>query len=184
MRAGRRQCDEVSSVRGVSDSATARRALLKLLQLPELGDAPLPRQASDLLDLVDRLDAHPALLSKSSDGTLHEIRARLGDRWSSLILVLLRASAFRPATLRKVINLVARREGEISDRILTLQLRHLERDGLVQRTICSEMPLSIEYRITDLGRSLLVIWDQLRDWTFVHGTKVQAAQRAFDGRGT
>ena len=65
---------------------------------------------------------------------IREVFARLGDRWSVLLLLLLRASDFRHATLRRLVGTVAA-EGEISQRMLTLRLRSLESDGLISSVV-------------------------------------------------
>lgn len=70
----------------------------------------------------------------------------------------------------------------ISQRMLTLTLRHLERDGLVLRTVHPVVPPRVDYELTPLGRSLLTIIDPLVAWTREHRAEIVSARTAFDGR--
>jgi DNA-binding HxlR family transcriptional regulator len=82
---------------------------------------------------------------------------RLGDRWSMLVIILLGSRSHRYNELHRAI------EG-ISQRMLTRTLRTLEADGLVTRTVYPTVPPSVEYGLTDRGRSLLVPVSALADW--------------------
>lgn len=86
---------------------------------------------------------------------------RLGDRWSMLVIILLGQRTHRYNELHRAI------EG-ISQRMLTRTLRILETDGLVTRTVHPTNPPSVEYGLTDLGRSLLVPVSALADWAVAH----------------
>ena len=86
---------------------------------------------------------------------------RLGDRWSMLLIILLGQRTHRYNELHRAI------EG-ISQRMLTRTLRILETDGLVTRTVHPTNPPSVEYALTDLGRSLLVPVSALADWAVAH----------------
>jgi DNA-binding HxlR family transcriptional regulator len=72
--------------------------------------------------------------------------------------------------------------GGISQRMLTLTLRNLERDGLVTRTVYPEIPPRVEYALTDLGRTLTDPLDALWDWAAAHQDEVKAARAAYDGK--
>jgi DNA-binding HxlR family transcriptional regulator len=72
--------------------------------------------------------------------------------------------------------------GGVSQRMLTLTLRGLERDGFVTRTVFPTIPPRVDYALTDLGRSLLVPIQALGDWAFAHIPVIEAARREFDGR--
>src|ERR1700733_5107669 len=76
------------------------------------------------------------------------ILARVGDKWSVLIVMLLGAGPRR-------FNEIKRMVGGISQRMLTLTLKGLERDGMVTRTVTPTIPPRVDYALTDLGRSLL-----------------------------
>lgn len=90
---------------------------------------------------------------------VREIMARLGDRWSALLLAVLATGSYRHAALRRIIAVVSA-EKAISQRMLTLRLRALERDGLVGRSVFPSVPPAVTYSLTPLGRQLA---DRLED---------------------
>jgi len=102
------------------------------------------------------------------------VLARIGDKWSVLIVSRLGAGARRFNELKREI-------GGISQRMLTLTLRGLERDGLIQRTVFPTVPPRVEYALTPLGFSLLEPVTALGDWALANKTKIAAAQQKFDG---
>lgn len=83
---------------------------------------------------------------------------RFGDKWSVLVLVILGAGG----TLR--FNAISSTIGDISQKMLTVTLRTLEADGLVKRKVYPEIPPRVEYELTDLGKSLLPVIENLVDW--------------------
>lgn len=105
------------------------------------------------------------------------IISRIGDKWSVLTIMCLAAGPRRFNELKRVI-------GGISQRMLTLTLRGLERDGLVTRTVFPTVPPRVDYELTDLGRSLTGPVQALGRWAFENKTTIEAARRAFDGGGT
>jgi len=68
----------------------------------------------------------------------------------------------------------------ISQKMLTQTLRHLERDGLVERRMYTEVPLRVEYSLTQLGESLLPVLIPLMQWSQEHLKAIEAAQQQFD----
>ena len=80
----------------------------------------------------------------------------IGGKYKALILWHLSAGTLRFSQLQKAVN--------ATPRMLTLQLRELENDGLVSRTVYPEVPPRVEYAMTDLGRSLMPILTAIRDW--------------------
>jgi DNA-binding HxlR family transcriptional regulator len=100
---------------------------------------------------------------------------RLADKWSLLVVELLGDDTRRFSELRRQID-------GISQRMLTLTLRHLERDGLVTRTVYPVVPPRVEYRLTTLGSDLLAAIGPLVAWTRAHLDEVAAAQAAYDAR--
>ena len=86
------------------------------------------------------------------------ILSRFGDKWSVLIMVTLHANG----TLR--FSDMQRAIGDISQRMLTVSLRTLEADGLVNRKVYAEVPPRVEYRLTEMGASLLPHLQALIDW--------------------
>ena len=112
------------------------------------------------------------------DTTSCEIRDlldRLADKWSLLVIELLGTGTHRFTELHREID-------EISQRMLTLTLRHLERDGLVTRTVHPVVPPRVDYTLTDLGRSLLVAIEGLVWWTRAHRDEIAAARSGYDAR--
>jgi DNA-binding HxlR family transcriptional regulator len=101
------------------------------------------------------------------------ILARVGDKWSILIIVLLGDGPKR-------FNEIKRTVGGISQRMLTLTLRGLERDGLVIRTQHQTIPPRVEYELTRLGQSLWEAVEPLSTWAQAHVRQVSQAQAEFD----
>lgn len=104
---------------------------------------------------------------------VREVLHRVGDKWSVLAIALLGDGPRRFNELRKSI------EG-VSQRMLTLTLRNLERDGLVTRTVFPEIPPRVEYELTRLGETLLEPISALADWAAEHRTSIQDARTKFD----
>ena len=100
---------------------------------------------------------------------------RVGDKWSILVIALLDQGTRRFTELRREV------EG-ISQRMLTLTLRQLERDGLVERTVYPVVPPKVEYRLTELGSTLLDSVRGLVGWAMAHRGEVAAARAAYDAR--
>ena len=104
-----------------------------------------------------------------------EVLARVGDKWSVLIISLLCDGPRR-------FNEIKRMVGGISQRMLTLTLRGLERDGLVTRTVFPTIPPRVDYELTDLGRSLWKPVEALGTWAREHLPEIEAAKARFDKR--
>jgi DNA-binding HxlR family transcriptional regulator len=107
-----------------------------------------------------------------------EVLARLGDKWSPLLLLVLRTGSFRHSTLRRLVGTIAT-EGDISQRMLTLRLRDLERDGLISRQVVSEVPPAVLYALTAAGLGLVQQLDALLTWASQHREAIRAAQQRF-----
>ena len=104
-----------------------------------------------------------------------DILARVGDKWSVLVVMLLGNGSKRFNEMRRLI-------GGISQRMLTLTLRGLERDGLVTRTVFPTVPPRVDYALTELGRSLLPPISALGAWAFGHRAQIDAARLAYDAK--
>jgi DNA-binding HxlR family transcriptional regulator len=104
-----------------------------------------------------------------------EVLERVGDKWTVLVIVTLGRGPKRFNELRRSI-------ASISQRMLTLTLRFLERDGLVVRTAHATIPPRVEYALTELGRSLLVPVDGLGCWALKNRQKIAQARQRFDAR--
>src|ERR1700689_1714574 len=98
------------------------------------------------------------------DQPMREVFARIGDKWSTLLLHLLRTGNYRHAVLRRLVSTVGA-EGRISQRMLTLRLRTLERDGLIERRVIpTTHPPGVQYLLTDGIRSLRAQSGSLMQW--------------------
>jgi len=102
-----------------------------------------------------------------------DILSRVGDKWSVMIVMLLGPGPRRFNEIRRAIN-------GISQRMLTLTLRGLERDGLVTRTVFPTIPPRVDYELTPMGQSLRCPIDALGEWAFAHRDEVDAARARFD----
>jgi DNA-binding HxlR family transcriptional regulator len=102
-----------------------------------------------------------------------EVLARVGDKWTVLVVTALGEG-------RKRFNELRRALGSISQRMLTLTLRGLERDGLVTRTVFPTIPPRVDYELTGLGRSLLDPVSRLGLWARQNRSAIEAARRRFD----
>jgi DNA-binding HxlR family transcriptional regulator len=110
---------------------------------------------------------------------MREVFARVGDRWSLLLMLVLRTGRLRHAILRRLVGAVSA-EGAISQRMLTLRLRGLERDGLIARSITPSVPPRVDYTLTPLGLDLLIEVERLMDWVRTHNLAIRTARAAFD----
>lgn len=106
---------------------------------------------------------------------MSDLLNRIGDKWSVLVVGILSRGTLRFSELKREIN-------GVSQRMLTLTLRNLERDGLVTRTVYPEIPPRVEYGLTDLGRTLTGPIDGLWNWTAANHGTVLAARKAYDER--
>ena len=102
-----------------------------------------------------------------------QLLARVGDKWTVLIVRSLGAGPRRFNELKRLI-------GGISQRMLTLTLKNLERDGLVTRTVTPSIPPRVDYELTDLGHSLRKPVDALGEWALTNMTRIDAARDRFD----
>ncbi len=103
-----------------------------------------------------------------------DVLARVGDKWSVLVVSRLGAGRLRFNELRRAI-------GGISQRMLTLTLRGLERDGLVARTVVATVPPRVDYALTPLGLDLLNPVSALGAWAIRNQRKIARAREQFDG---
>jgi len=103
------------------------------------------------------------------------ILARVGDKWSVFVIMLLGDGPRRFNEIKRMI-------AGISQRMLTLTLRGLERDGLVTRTVFPTIPPRVDYELTDLGRGLSQPVEALGKWAYDHQTEIEDARARFDRR--
>ena len=105
-----------------------------------------------------------------------EVLSRVGDKWTVLVVSTLGDGPKRFNELRKAL-------GSISQRMLTLTLRALERDGLVTRTVFPTIPPKVQYELTPLGGSLLEPVRAMGAWALQNRPAIQDARRRFDAGG-
>jgi DNA-binding HxlR family transcriptional regulator len=121
------------------------------------------------MDVTDQqaISRHTPECSKIS-----QVLARLGDKWSVLVIMLLRDRSRRFSELKRGID-------GISQRMLTLTLRNLERDGLVKRIVTPTIPPRVDYELTAMGASLVEQVQALGNWAVEHLAQIDAAQASY-----
>jgi DNA-binding HxlR family transcriptional regulator len=107
------------------------------------------------------------------DCGIRDVLDRIGDKWSVLVIVELAGGPRRFRELQRAID-------GISQRMLTLTVRRLERDGLVLRTVYPTVPAQVDYRLTKTGTSLTHLVKALADWSLAHRAVIADARRAYD----
>ena len=120
-------------------------------------------------DYSPEIDPRNRLASFGQSAECQIIRdtfALLGDKWSLLIVRILAEGTFRFSELHRIVV-------GISQRMLTLTLRNLERDSLVSRTIYPEVPPRVEYQLTALGRTLIEPVSALSAWALAHHREIE-----------
>jgi len=105
--------------------------------------------------------------------TISGVLQRIGDKWTVLVVQTLASGSKRFNELRREIP-------SVSQRMLTLTLRNLERDGLVSRTVTPTIPPRVDYELTELGRSLQKPICALATWALDNVGAIKAAQSRFD----
>jgi DNA-binding HxlR family transcriptional regulator len=105
--------------------------------------------------------------------TISTLLSRIGDKWTVLVVQTLSGGPRRFNELRREIP-------SVSQRMLTLTLRNLERDGLVSRTVTPTIPPRVDYALTELGQSLQKPICGLATWAMDHVGEIHAAQARFD----
>lgn len=108
-------------------------------------------------------------------GRISEVLSRVGDRWSTLVIYRLSDGRMRFNELK--------RELGITQRMLSLTLRELERDGLVRREAFPTVPPRVEYELTPLGESLRVPIRALGQWALENLDHIDAARASYDRAG-
>ncbi|MCX2926155.1 winged helix-turn-helix transcriptional regulator [Streptomyces sp. NEAU-W12] len=107
------------------------------------------------------------------DCGIREVLDRIGDKWSVLVVVELAQGVRRFRQLQRAVP-------GISQRMLTLTVRRLERDGLVTRTVHPTVPPQVEYELTAMGHSLTHLVKALADWSAEHRDAIARARREWD----
>ena len=121
----------------------------------------------------------PAAVCGHKDPTaVRELLTRVGDKWSIFLILALAKLLGGRARFSELERAIP----GISQRMLTLTLRNLERDGLITREVFPEVPPRVEYEITSLGRSLLRPMQSLVDWVATSWEQVKKARSRFDAK--
>ena len=113
------------------------------------------------------------LCDRSNCAPIREILDRVGDKWSLYIIATLNEGPLRFTAIKRRVN-------GISQRMLTLTLRSLERDGLLTRTAYRTVPLRVDYKLTALGASLLQPIQELLAWAVGNRRRIEKARLAYD----
>lgn len=114
-------------------------------------------------------------LGPDAGRAIREVLARVGDKWSLLVIGTLREGRMRFTELQRHVP-------GISQRMLTLTLRQLERDGLVSRTVHAEVPPRVEYELTAMGATLIEPALALAAWAIDHSPAIEESRAAYDAR--
>jgi len=136
----------------------------------EDGTLKSPTHCADTVDPYD-----PFQWDSREDCEVRQILDRIADKWSLLAIALLHGRTLRFSELQRTID-------GISQRMLTVTLRQLERDGLVSRTVHPVVPPRVDYALTPLGRSLHETVQALVAWTEAHQAEIAGARAAYDER--
>jgi DNA-binding HxlR family transcriptional regulator len=117
----------------------------------------------------------PSAVEQTATCEIRDLLDRLADKWSLLVVELLGDGTHRFTELKRRID-------GISQRMLTLTLRQLERDGLLTRTVHPTVPPRVDYQLTELGTSLLEAIEPIVIWTRSNRPAIIDARRRYDGR--
>ncbi|MEU0117626.1 helix-turn-helix domain-containing protein [Streptomyces bobili] len=118
-------------------------------------------------------DLDPCGRQEHPDCGVRDVLDRIGDKWSVLVIVELAGGPRRFRELQRAID-------GISQRMLTLTVRRLERDGLVLRTVYPTVPAQVDYRLTETGAGLTHLVKALADWSLAQRAAIAEARHAYD----
>ena len=138
----------------------------------EDGTSRSPRHTEGTTRVPER---GPTRVELTQTCEIRDLLDRLADKWSLLVVELLGEGTKRFSQLRREID-------GISQRMLTLTLRRLERDGLVRRTVHAVVPPRVDYDLTPLGLTLLQAVEPLVAWTRDHRDEIAGARSDYDER--
>ncbi|MFI6155228.1 winged helix-turn-helix transcriptional regulator [Kitasatospora sp. NPDC051170] len=139
----------------------------------EEGTSKEPTHCAGTADGCDDYDVFQWDVREDCD--VRRILDRIADKWSLLVIALLDRQSLRFTELRRAID-------GVSQRMLTVTLRQLERDGMVERTVHPVVPPRVDYALTPLGRTLHATIQSLVTWTETHQREIAAARAAYDAR--
>lgn len=154
-----------------------------LAEIQKIIDQDFPGEhAPQMKAFYSRLIAETTRREKTKDDPARNTVALLGDKWSTLVLLALRAGSTRYTTLQRLVSTLSHIGGEvgISERMLTLTLRRLERDGFVDRQSWPTVPPSVEYQLSALGIALHEQIMRLIMWAEANANEILAARERYD----
>jgi DNA-binding HxlR family transcriptional regulator len=134
---------------------------------------------SSIINLKSKLDVYRAMSGGGNlaDCPVRDVIQGLTPKWSSLLMSALAERPYRFGELRRLVP-------DISQRMLTQTLHDLQRDGYVHREVFPTKPPSVEYSLTDLGRSMFQALRHLLEWAELNHAAVRAARAGFDAART
>ena len=136
-----------------------------------------PRSTNDVVEDCGVTSTPYGLIAQYADSehcrVVRETFDRVGDKWSLLVIAILGYGPQRFTALKYGVV-------GISQRMLTLTLRKLEREGVVQRTVVPELPPRVEYQLTPLGQTLIGPVTALADWAVTHHDVITTNQNQYD----
>jgi DNA-binding HxlR family transcriptional regulator len=162
--------DEPALMGGAADGVAAAQ---------HVADAGGDADAEGLEDAQASVEAEAAAEDHGTCMMVSETLARIGDKWTVLVVELLCAGR-GPVRF----NEIRRSIHGISQRMLTLTLRGLERDGLVTRTVHPTIPPRVDYELTELGQSLRVPLVAVAEWARANRAAILGARKVFDDTST
>lgn len=118
------------------------------------------------------------------DAPLRQLLVRLGDCWSPLLLFVLSTGRYRFRELRRTVDALSElsQDTKVSQRMLTLCLRTLERDGLIDRHVGPQRAATVDYGLTPMGSELMRIVETLVAWCVDSSERIRQARRTFDAQ--
>ena len=143
----------------------------------EVGTAREPAVDSTIVNLKSKLEIYRAMSDGGniSDCPVRDVIQGLTAKWSSLLMSALAEQPYRFGELRRLVP-------DISQRMLTQTLHDLQRDGYVHREVFPTKPPSVEYSLTDLGRSMFDALRHLLEWAELNHGAVRSARVGFDAK--
>jgi DNA-binding HxlR family transcriptional regulator len=143
-----------------------------------LGMETVNRMSTQNRNDLQMLVEHAFTFGRSVHGPVREIQTLVGDRWSALLLMLLRHGPIRFSTLQRITGVVD--NVGISRRMLSFTLRTLERNGLVMRQVLATVPPNVEYSLTKLGQELSIRILDFLEWLTTQHNAIEQARAEFD----
>lgn len=140
---------------------------------------PLTEIDPDIRQAISELEREMDAHGRERDGPVRAVSAYMGDRWSALILLVLETGTWRHADLKRTLSEISY-ERAISQRVLTLKLRSMERDGLVDRMVSNDVPPKVSYALTQQGREFVRHVRGLINWVNANNEAIASARHRFD----